>query len=205
MSPIASGLEPSLALHTESLRQEPAEVVDDGDGEVDRTGAAPGPGSRPWKRILAYGVLPGLALILALGAGYLKWQGDSTRQSQTARGESVQVATDSTVALLSYHPETIDKDLAAARDRLTGAFRDSYTQLINDVVIPGAKQKHISAVATVPAAAPVSSTENHAVVLLFVNQTISMGDDPSTSTASSVRVTLDKVAERWLISQFEPV
>jgi Mce-associated membrane protein len=72
-------------------------------------------------------------------------------------------------------------------------------------VIPGAKQKNISAVASVPAAAPVSSTENHAVVLVFVNQTITIGNDPPTSTASSVRVTLDKVAQRWLISQFEPV
>ena len=37
---------------------------------------------------------------------------------------------------------------------------------------PGAKQKQISAVATVPGAASISASANHAVVLLFVNQTI---------------------------------
>ena len=50
-------------------------------------------------------------------------------------------------------------ELHAARDLLTGDFRDSYTSLTNDVVIPGAKQKQISAVATVPAAASVSAMQ----------------------------------------------
>jgi hypothetical protein len=31
------------------------------------------------------------------------------------------------------------------------------------------------------------------------------GNDPPTDTASSVRVTLDKIGGRWLISAFEPV
>jgi Mce-associated membrane protein len=73
------------------------------------------------------------------------------------------------------------------------------------VVIPGSQQKQISAVATVPAAASVRATESHAVVLLFVNQSVIIGQDAPTSTASSVRVSLDKVGGRWLISQFDPV
>jgi Mce-associated membrane protein len=88
---------------------------------------------------------------------------------------------------------------------LTGNFRDAYTSLIDQVVIPGARQKQITSVATVPAAASVSANGNHAVVLVFVNQTITIGNDPPTNTASSVRVTLDKPNGQWLISQFEPV
>jgi Mce-associated membrane protein len=109
------------------------------------------------------------------------------------------------VALLSYRPDTVEKDLSSAQDRLTGTFRDSYVSLIHDVVIPGAKQKQISAVATVPAVGAVSATQNHAVVLVFVNQTIIIGTDPPGNTASSVKVTLDKIGTRWLISGFEPV
>jgi Mce-associated membrane protein len=158
-----------------------------------------------WKHLLAYGVLPGLALILAMAAGYLKWQVGAEHQAQTARVQSLQAATEGVVALLSYRFDTAEKDLSTARERLTGDFRDSYTGLINGVVIPGAKEKQISAEATVPGAASVSATENRAVVLLFINQTITVGTDPPTATASSVRVTLDKVHDRWLISQFEPV
>ena len=120
----------------------------------------------------------------------------------------MQAAKDSTVALLSYKPDTVEQQLTAARDRLTGEFRDQYTDLTNDVVIPGAKQKQISAVANVcPATAcgaSVSANPGHAVVLLFVNQTVTVGTGVPTDTASSVRVTLDKVGDRWLISKFRP-
>jgi len=51
----------------------------------------------------------------------------------------------------------------------------------------------------------VSATENHAEVLLFVNQTVNMGNNAPTKTASSVRVTLDKIGGRWLISGFDSV
>ena len=158
-----------------------------------------------WSRVFAYGVLPALALLLALGAGYLKWMDNSVGDSESARDAAVQAAKDSTVALLSYKPDTVEQQLGAARDLLTGDFRDSYTSLTRDVVIPGAKQKQISAVATVPAAASVSANPRHAVVLVFVNQTVIVGQDAPTDTASSVRVSLDKVGDRWLISKFDPV
>jgi Mce-associated membrane protein len=154
---------------------------------------------------VAFVVLPAVALLLAAGAGYLKWEYASRQDSQRAAAESVTAAADTTAAILSYKPDTVDKKLSAARDRLTGSFLESYTTLINDVVIPGAKQKKITAVAQVPAAASVSATPSHAVVLVFVNQATTIGNDPATNTASSVRVTLDKIGDRWLVSGFDPI
>lgn len=158
-----------------------------------------------WSRVVAYGVLPGLALSLAGGAAYLKWVDSSARASQLARIESVAAAKDSTIVLLSYKSDTVEKDLEAAKARLTGKFKESYSQLINDVVIPGAKRGHISTTAAVPAAASVSASPDHAVTLLFVNQTAVVDKQPPSDTASSVRVTLEKVSGRWLISGFDPV
>ena len=158
-----------------------------------------------WLRVLAYGVLPGLALLLALAAGFLKWQGSSGRDADLGRIDATQAARDSTVALLSYRPDTVERDLGAARDRLTGRFKDTYTSLTRDLVIPGSKQKQISAVATVQAAASVSAEPNHEVVLVFVNQTTIVGNGAPAYTASSVRVMLDKIDGRWLISGFDPV
>jgi len=158
-----------------------------------------------WTRAIAYGLLPTLALLLAPAAGYLKWQDASAHDSQVAGADAVRAATDGTIALLSYKPETVEKDLDAARTRMTGTFLNAYTSLTHDVVIPGAKQKQVSAVATVPAAASVRATADHAVVLLCVNQAVVVGQDASTTTASSVRVSLDKIGGRWLISQFDPV
>jgi Mce-associated membrane protein len=158
-----------------------------------------------WPRVLAYGVIPGIALLLAGAAGFLKWQDSSARASQLAGIESMAAAKDSTIALLSYKADTVEKDLDAAKSRLTGTFKESYSQLISDVVIPGARRGHISTTATVPAAALVSATPSHAVTLLFVNQTAVVDKEPPTDSTSSVRVTLDKINGHWLISGFDPV
>lgn len=158
-----------------------------------------------WRRILVYGLFPGLALILALTAGYLKWEDSSVRVADVSATESLQAAMDSTIALLSYKPDTVERDLGAARDRTTGAFRDSYTELTDEVVIPGSKEKRITAAVSIPAASSVSATESQAVVLVFVNQTVSMGNEAPTDSVSSVRVTLDRIGDRWLVSGFDPV
>jgi len=167
--------------------------------------ATPKGDGRRWARMVVFGVLPVLALLLAAACGYLKWRQGAAHDAQIAGLQALQTAKDSTVSLLSYGPDTVDQQLAAASNLLTGDFRDSYTQLTRDVVIPGAKQKNISTVATVPAGAVVSSTPHHAVVLVFVNQAAIVDKGAPTDTASTVRVTLDKVGDRWLISAFDPV
>ena len=158
-----------------------------------------------WARFMAYAALPALALILALVAGSLKFIDSSAGDADNARAESLQAAKAGTIALLSYQPDTVEQQLTDARKLLTGEFLTSYTSLTNDVVIPGAKQKQISAVAAVPSAASVSADQEHAVVLVFVNQTVVVGQDTPTSTASSVRLTMEKIGDKWLISKFEPV
>ena len=51
-----------------------------------------------WSRVLVYGLLPALALLLAIAAGLLKWKDSSARNTDLARSESVAAARDSTVA-----------------------------------------------------------------------------------------------------------
>jgi Mce-associated membrane protein len=157
-----------------------------------------------WMRLAALGLVPVVALLLASGAGYFKYRDTANRDADLARTQSVQAATDGAVALLSYRPDDVEAKLTAAQDRLTGGFRDSYATLTKTVVIPGAKQKRIAATATVPAAASVSASGNHAEVVVFINQATVVGHDAPTDTASAVDVTLDKIGERWLISGFDP-
>lgn len=158
-----------------------------------------------WRSVVAYGVLPALVMIFAMAAGLLKYWDASASASEVARVESVQAAKDSTIAMLSYQPDSVEADLKAAQERLTGDFRDAFIELTNNVVIPGAKEKRISTVASVPGAASVTATPNHAIVVVFVNQSAIVGSDAPTDTASSIRVTLDKVDGRWLISGFDPI
>lgn len=158
-----------------------------------------------WSGVLLYGVWPVLVLLLAVTAGWMNWQESRISVPESRMVETIQAASEATTAMLSYKTDSVEQDLHAAQSRLTGSFKDSYTQLTNDVVIPGAKAKQISAVARISAAGTVSVTPEHAVVLLFVNQTVVIGKDAPSDTASVVRVSMDRVSDHWLVSAFEPV
>ncbi|MGO9104092.1 MAG: hypothetical protein ACLP9Y_33480 [Mycobacterium sp.] len=156
-------------------------------------------------RALAFVILPAIALALGAITGYLRWQDNSLRDNAVARADSLAVAQTSVATILSYQPGTVEQQLTAARDLLTDPFLGSYTQLTHDVVIPGAKQKQISSVATVPAATSVSVSPRHAVALVFVDQMVTIGSGAPSATTSSIRVTLGKIGGKWLISRFDPV
>lgn len=161
--------------------------------------------SRSWlPRTFAIAV-PLVAAILAGVAGYLKWQDGVARTTQETGNQAVVAAKDIVPAMLSYKPDTVDQDLAAPRTRMTGAFKDSYAKLIIDIVAPGAKRGKISAVATVPAAALVSANDHSAEVLVFVDQTTTVDTGPPTNTASSVKVSLQKIGKQWFLSGFVPI
>ena len=157
-----------------------------------------------WVRVLAYRLLPGLALVLALTGGALRWFDSSIRILDTARAESVQAATDSAIAILSYRPDTVEQDVAEVQRLVTGGLRDRLAELARDRVIPDAKMRQATATADVPAAAAVSATGDHAVVLVFVDQIVTAGSGPAAEIASSYRVTMDKVDGRWLVAGFDP-
>jgi len=152
-------------------------------------------------------VVPALvAVVLAATAAWLFWDSSGRRGAARAGEQAAQAARDSIVAILSYQPATAQQSLeAAARDRLTGRFLDDYTQLIKTVVLPEAVGRRITATAKVPAAAVVSSDAHHVVVLAYVDQLMAVGSAAPTRTNSAVRVTMDNLDGRWLISGFDPI
>jgi Mce-associated membrane protein len=146
-----------------------------------------------------------LALGLTVGAAYQKWQVYSIQEAGPAGSAAVQAASDTAVALLSYRPETVQADLTRAQERLTGSFRDTYSKFTTTTVIPAAQTEKIATQANVQAGAVVSATVDHAVVLLAVNQTITIAAGAPTNSSWSVRAAVVKVGERWLVSAFDPV
>lgn len=128
------------------------------------------------------------------------------QQIQERQKQVAGAARDGTVALLSYAPETLDKDLANAKSHLTGEFLKYYSQFTDQIVAPAARQKGVKTEATVARAAVSELNADSAVVLVFVNQVTTSKDRPDPALAtSSVVVKLTNTDGHWLISEFNPV
>lgn len=164
------------------------------------------------RRVAAVPVGPLVLLLALLAAGGLTgWlfftQYRPDEQTDSAVAQSVvNAARDGTVALLSYKPDTIDKDLAAAKSHLSGDFLNYYSDFTKQVVTPAAKSKGVTTTAQVVGAAVSELHPDSAVVLVFINQVTTSNERPDPAMASSsVKVSLNKVNGQWLITKFEPV
>jgi Mce-associated membrane protein len=152
-----------------------------------------------------------LAVALVASAGLTAWLYFAKYRPDQATGPAVQqqainAAKDGTVAILSYGPDSLDKDLATAKSHLTGQFLSYYTDFTDQVVRPAVKDKQVKTEAKVLRAAVSDIHPGAADVLVFVNQTTLSKDRPDPSmAASSVLVKMTNIDGKWLISEFNPV
>lgn len=126
--------------------------------------------------------------------------------SAAASATVVDAASEGSVALLSYAPDSLDQDFATAKSKLTGDFLDYYSEFANKFVAPAAKEKDIRATASVVRAAPITVQSDTAEVLVYLNQATTSRDNPEPAqAASAVKVGLTKIDGGWLISSFNPI
>jgi Mce-associated membrane protein len=157
--------------------------------------------------LVPLGLLLGLVGAGALAGWLFVTQYRPDQQTDDAVAQSVvNAARDGTVALLSYKPETLNQDFAAAKSHLSGDFLNYYDQFTKDVVTPAAQSKGVTTTAQVVGAAPSELRPDSAVVLVFVNQVTTSKERPDPAMASScVKVSLNKLHGQWLITKFDPV
>ena len=157
-------------------------------------------------------VVPAILVLLLLISGgaaawmyYNRFQPNQHTDPSVARAV-VSAASDGTVALLSYSPESLDKDFATAKSHLSGDFLSYYNQFTEQIVAPAAKEKSLKTTAHVMGAAVSELHPNSAVVLVYVDQSITSKDRPDpTEDASSVLVSMTRVNGNWLITKFDPI
>lgn len=157
-------------------------------------------------------VLPAVVGLLAVGSlgvlgglYYFAYLPDRETDATAAKA-AIAAASEGTVAVMSYSPETLDRDFSSAKAHLTGEFLTYYNQFTQRIVAPVAKQKSVKASAVVLRAALSEFRPNSAVALLFVNQSTLSKDRPEPSLmASSVVVALTKADGKWLISSLNHV
>lgn len=182
------------------------DTADDSTETAERTeGSAP----RSRRKVKVVPVI--LIVLLLLSGGAATWLYFKQYRPDKQTGPSVasavaNAASDGTVALLSYSPDTLDKDFAAAKTHLSGDFLSYYNQFTEQIVAPAAKQKSLKTNARVLGAAVQELHPNSAVVLVLVDQSTTSKDNPDPAMASSsVLVSLARVNGAWLITKFDPV
>ncbi|WAJ44515.1 hypothetical protein OK015_25925 [Mycobacterium sp. Aquia_216] len=183
--------------------------ADAGDDYSEKTERGAGSEPRVRRKVKPLPVILVVLLLISGGATawlYFKQYRPDKQTDARVASAVVSSASDGTVALLSYSPDSLDKDFAAAKSHLSGDFLSYYNQFTEQIVAPAAKQKSLKTNARVLGAAVQELHPDSAVVLVLVDQSTTSKDNPDPAMASSsVLVSLTRVNGNWLITKFDPV
>ncbi|WP_050803523.1 MULTISPECIES: hypothetical protein [Protofrankia] len=151
-------------------------------------------------------VLAAVVLASTISSILLARANAHTDKVEAARSAALEAAKQNAAALLSYDYQTIDRDTPTRGDRLTGQFKDDYARLVTDLVTPAAKQRKLVTKTSVAMASVISADTDKVQVLTFLNQTSQAQDTPQpVLTGSRVRITMEHINGRWLVSELTPL
>jgi Mce-associated membrane protein len=199
------------------MRSSPATTAGDGSAEVDKPARevgwvdepamaqqedSPPPRRRPlsWR----VGLLALLTLVALLVSAVLGYRVHTARAVEAARAQALRAAVDAAEVVLSYDHRRLDRDVARARRLITGSFEREYTRFVRTAVRPAAERTGAVVKTDVRAASVASASSQRVVLVLFVNQTTTLAKRPEPRVdLTRVRMTMERVGERWLVSQVE--
>ncbi|MCV7278433.1 DUF3329 domain-containing protein [Mycolicibacterium flavescens] len=171
---------------------------DDGPGDDDGANTA-----RNWRRPVLWGALAAVFVALVAAVGFLGWQLWQERELAQAGEQARQAATDYAQVLTSIDSEKVDENFDAVLDGATGEFKDMYSQSssqLRQLLIDNKASAH----GVVLESAVQSASKDRAVVLLFVDQSVSNTNVPDPRIdRSRIKMTMEYVDGRWRASKVE--
>ena len=149
------------------------------------------------------GAVAGVCGGLLVATGILGWQVWQQHQIKTASTEAQRAAISYAQVLTSIDSNKVDENFKDVLDGATGEFKDMYSQSsveLRQLLIENKATAH----GVVVDSAVQEASKNKAVVLLFVDQSVTNTKLPDPRIdRSRMKMTLDKVDGRWRASKVE--
>ncbi|WP_428352071.1 Mce protein [Mycolicibacterium sp.] len=188
----------------DTVSETSAAAEDADDSDVAEPGPAKVTSTRwPWKRYAGIGLVAAVYLGAFGLAGVLGWklweQHTLTQAGQNAQQTAVRYAE----VLTSIDSNNLDQNFAEVLNGATGDFKDMYTKdsmQLRQLLIDNKATAH----GVVIDSAIQSESRDKVTVLLLVDQTVTNTARPDArSDSSRMKITMEKVHDRWLASNVE--
>ncbi|HEY9305639.1 MAG TPA: Mce protein [Mycobacterium sp.] len=157
------------------------------------------------RRVTRIGGLAAAALVAVLVcAGYEGWLLLQRHENDVAAKQALDTAEQYAVTLTSVDSDNLDKHVAAVLDGSTGEFNDSYAKTAGGQHSRHVANNKVKTHGKVVESAVKSATTSKVQVLLMVDQSVSSLATPEPQIdRSRIKMTMQKIDGRWLVSKVE--
>lgn len=158
----------------------------------------------PWRttrvRIVA-AILVLLVIAGAVAATVLGLRWSSATDREDARGAALNAGKRYAMVMFGFDPATVDGNVTQAKAGLVGKARTTYDDIMKSSDLSAqVKQQKVTSTVTIQEAGVSSASADRATVLIFMNQSVSKGDNQLVRVEPSrVEYSMVRSGDRWLI------
>ncbi|MCH9642953.1 MAG: Mce protein [Actinomycetia bacterium] len=185
------------------VENDEAQSTDAQSTEAQSTEDADAGTGRSWKRYARIGSIAAIYLAAFGLAGILGWKYWEQHTLDNAAQDAQQTAINYAQVLTSIDSNNLDENFAAVLNGATGDFKDMYTRdsmELRQLLVENKATAH----GVVIDSAIQSESKDKVTVLLLVDQTVTNTARPDArSDSSRMKITMEKVDNRWLASTVE--
>ena len=142
-----------------------------------------------------------LILAAAVAATVFGLQYSGSRSDEDARSSALDAGKRYASVMFGFTPADVDKNVAQAKAALVGDARTTYDGIMASSDLSAeVKKQNVRSAVSIQEAGVVSSSDDRAVVLIFMNQSVTRGQTELVRVEPSrVQYSMRKSGDRWVI------
>ncbi|MCZ4551982.1 hypothetical protein [Gordonia rubripertincta] len=128
-----------------------------------------------------------------------------TKLAEDARGEALDAGKQTAAVMFGYQPDNVEQHVADTRKSLSGAAEQQYDEIIKESNLVAEVQKQqVKSEVSIQDAGVVSSTRDKALLLIFMNQSVTKGGKDLVSVnASRLQYSMERSGGEWKVTNID--
>ncbi len=151
--------------------------------------------------LLAVAILiAGAVITTVLGLDYR-----DTRLTEDARGEALDAGKQTATVMFGYQPGDVEQHVAQTRSSLSGAAEQQYDEIVKESnLVAEVRKQQVKSEVSIQDAGVVNSSRDKALILVFMNQSVTKGGKDLVSVeASRLQYSMERQGDRWLVTNID--
>lgn len=128
-----------------------------------------------------------------------------TKLAEDARGEALDAGTHTATMMFGYQPDNVAQQVEQTKTLLTGPAQKEYDEIVtNTNLVVAVKDQQVKSEVTIQEAGVVNATRDTALILIFMNQSVTKGGKDLVSIeASRLEYSMERSGDKWLVSNID--
>lgn len=145
-------------------------------------------------------LIAGVVITTIVGLDYR-----DTKLAEDARGEALDAGKQTATVMFGYEPGDVEKNVEQTRNSLTGPAEKQYDEIVKEAnLVTEVGKQQVKSVVSIQEAGVVHSGRDKALILIFMNQSVTKGGKDLVSVeASRLQYSMERHGDKWMVSNID--